>query len=105
MISYHQISLPSASLEEIQIGLHFSDHSIWRKKKSYYTALLTCSLDRVMAFASIQSLRSSKLFDWILLTSAMAADQNQLSSGDSCKVRGGKGNVLVWGVGCKTEKP
>jgi len=33
MISYHQISLPSASLWEIQIGLPFSEQSIWRERR------------------------------------------------------------------------
>ena len=44
MISYHQISFPSASSGEIQTSLHFSEHSIGREKKNIVYSLVNSEI-------------------------------------------------------------
>ena len=68
--------------ERLKLASIFLNIQHLARKKILHTALLICSLDREMAYALMQSLRSSKHLGWILLTSAMAADQNQQLSGD-----------------------
>ena len=97
MISYHQISLP-ASLGEIQIGLHFFEHRIWREEDIAYSLvnLLPKQRDGICFNAVFKIIQTLGLDPSYLLDPMIEVH---------CKVQGGKKVMCGWGVGWKTDNP